>query len=103
MLPKRWWITPLIFFCVGLAAVITAWQISETAREILAQSIMNIAGALATPFILESSIAIGGIIAVITFNQWRLLRDGDEWVEMEITQPPAQERKEPQSSPALQG
>lgn len=82
--PKRWWLTPLIFSAVFIVGVSYAWQSSDEAKEILAKSFFTIAGTLASPFILETSVAIFGLIAVLTFNQWRRDKDGPDWVEMEV-------------------
>jgi hypothetical protein len=61
-----------------------AWHSHETARELIAKSIMTLAGWLATPFVLESSTAILGLVIVLTYNEWRRRQDGPEWVEMEV-------------------
>ncbi len=84
VLPKRWWLMPLLIAIVFVGGIITAWQVSETAKEILAKSFFTIAGTLATPFILETSAAIGGLVLVLVFNEWRRLKNGPEWVEMEV-------------------
>ena len=81
---KGWWIAPLI--CLGLFIVgcVTIWQVSDLGRELLAKSFMTIAGYLATPFILETSAALFGLVVVLVYNEWRRGRDGPDWVEMEI-------------------
>lgn len=82
--PNRWWLTPLIVGLLFIGGISYAWQSSAEAKEILAKSFFTIAGTLASPFILETSIAIFGLIAVLTFNQWRRDKDGPDWVEMEV-------------------
>jgi hypothetical protein len=84
VLPKRWWLMPLLFLIVFVSCVIAAWNYSETAQEILAKSFFTIAGTLASPFILETSVALGGLTIVLVFNEWRRLKDGPDWVEMEV-------------------
>ncbi len=84
VLPKRWWLMPLLITIVFIGGIITAWQVSETAKEILAKSFFTIAGTLATPFILETSAALVGLVLVLAFNEWRRLKDGPDWVEMEV-------------------
>lgn len=84
---SRWWVSPLIFSGVLLALLIIVWRISETAREVLAKAVAMMIGALATPFILEASVAITGLIVVITYNQWRLKKEGDGWVYLAKTEP----------------
>jgi len=40
-------------------------------------------GILTTPFFMEASFAILGLVIVITLNHWRISREGDEFVELE--------------------
>lgn len=87
--PRRWWLSPLIFTVVLVLATMAVWQTSETAREVLAKAVMMIAGALATPFILEISVFLFGLVAVIALNQWRMQREGDGWVYLAQTEPDA--------------
>ncbi len=97
---KRWWITPLVISLGTVAAITYAWQSSDAAKEILAKSFFTIAGTLATPFILESSIAILGLVAVLSYNEWRREKDGPEWVEMEVpTKPSAENSQKVSPSP----
>jgi hypothetical protein len=67
-----------------ITGVVVAWKSNEIARELLAKSFMTLAGWLATPFILETSAAITGVIVVLTYNEWRRSKEGPEWVEMEV-------------------
>lgn len=69
------------------ASLALIWNSHETARELLAKSAMTIVGWLSTPFILESSAAIVGIVVVLTYNEWRSRNDGPEWVEMHVEEP----------------
>lgn len=57
---------------------------SEEARDVTVSGVTTLFGFLTTPFILETSVALMGLVAVMTYNQWRMERDGDEWVEMEV-------------------
>lgn len=88
-IPRSWWLTPLLSTVVLIIGLAVAWNVNETAREIIAKGIMTLAGTLATPFILESSIALVGLAIVITINQWRLHREGDGWVYLAQTEPDA--------------
>ncbi|GAA5121932.1 hypothetical protein JIN84_01390 [Luteolibacter yonseiensis] len=45
-------------------------------------------GILTTPFFMEASFAILGLVIVITLNHWRISRDGDEFVEIEAPAEP---------------
>lgn len=87
--PKRWWLSPLLFTLALVTGVVIVCKVSDTAREVLAKAVMMVAGALATPFILESSIAIVGLVVVLVINQWRLQKDGDGWVYLAKTEPDA--------------
>jgi hypothetical protein len=73
-----------LFFVILPSLLVLIWNSHETARELLAKSAMTIAGWLATPFILESSAAVVGIIVVLTYNEWRSRKEGPEWVEMYV-------------------
>lgn len=95
VLPKRWWLLPLIVASLFIGSIITAWQVSDTAKELLAKSFFTMAGTLATPFILETSFAIIGLVLVLVFNEWRRLKDGPDWVEMEVKSESNKEPKNP--------
>lgn len=84
---RRWWVSPLLFTATLITAIVIVCKVSDTAREVLAKAVMMIAGALATPFILESSIAIFGLVLVLVINQWRLQKEGDGWVYLAKTEP----------------
>lgn len=86
---KRWWVSPLLFTATLITATVIVCKVSDTAREVLAKAVMMVAGALATPFILESSIAIFGLVLVLVINQWRLQKEGDGWVYLAKTEPDA--------------
>lgn len=90
---KGWWIAPFLCFLVFIAGVTAFWQVSEVGRELLAKSFMTIAGYLATPFILETSAALFGLVVVLVYNEWRRGKDGPDWVEMEIKEDNAPELK----------
>lgn len=90
---RGWWIAPVLCFLVFIAGVSAVWQVSEVGRELLAKSFMTIAGYLATPFILETSAALFGLVVVLVYNEWRRGKDGPDWVEMEIKEDNAPELK----------
>lgn len=79
----------MIFTVVLVLVTMAVCQTSETAREVLAKAVMMIAGALATPFILEISVFLFGLVAVIVLNQWRMEKEGDGWVYLAQTEPDA--------------
>ena len=101
VLPKRWWLTPLLFLIAFVGCAVAAWNYDETAREILAKSFFTIAGTLASPFILETSVALGGLTIVLVFNEYRRLKDGPDWVEMQVkTEDPLRQEFEEAKRPS---
>lgn len=52
---------------------------------LLGEWVGTMIGIVTTPFFMEGSFAILGLVIVIMLNHWRLSRDGDDFVEMEIT------------------
>jgi len=85
-LSRRWWFSPLMFTIALIAAVAILCKVSETAREVLAKAVMLVVGAMATPFILETTVAIIGLVIVIAVNQRRLQKEGDGWVYLAQTE-----------------
>ena len=88
---KGWWLAPVLCLLVFIVGLIIVWQVSEIGRELLAKSFFTIAGYLATPFILETSAALFGLVVVLVYNEWRRAKDGPDWVEMEIKDDKASE------------
>lgn len=66
----------LVLLALGIALVLQ----NATAREVALQAAANLFGFVTTPFILEATVALFGLIAVMTYNQWRLGKEGDGWV-----------------------
>lgn len=62
------------------------WLLSRSAeaREVTGEAFWALFGFFTTPFVLETSVAVVGLITVLTYNQWRQEKDGAEWVEMEV-------------------
>ena len=88
----RPWLGPFVLVLLGLVGAGWLLWSSAEAREIAVESAFLLFTVLTTPFVLETSVALLGLVAVITYNQWRLSREGDEWVEMEVR--PSEESKE---------
>jgi hypothetical protein len=59
-----------------------AVQQNETAREVVGDAFAGLFGFFTTPFILEISVALIGLITVVSYNQWRLSQEGDGWVTL---------------------
>ncbi len=53
---------------------------NATAREVSLQAAAYLFGFVTTPFILEATLALLGLLAVMTYNQWRVSKEGDGWV-----------------------
>lgn len=70
-------------FLLVAAAAGGLWY-SPEARESAWQAFVLIFTFFTTPFILETSVAILGFIAVLSWNHWRMTKEGDGWVEMEV-------------------
>lgn len=64
---------------LGFVALAIGAHFPGVAGEFFAR----ILGILTTPFILESSLFILGFVVVLTLNQWRQMREGDEFVYLE--------------------
>lgn len=73
-------IRALIIGAVALMAIGFLIRSNETASEVALTSFGNFFGLVTTPFILEASTAILGLIIVVTYNQWRMEKEGDGWV-----------------------
>lgn len=59
-----------------------AVQQNETAREVVGDAFAGLFGFFTTPFVLEISVALIGLITVVSYNQWRLSQEGDGWVTL---------------------
>jgi hypothetical protein len=81
---RRWWITPLLCSIATFTGLYIACRVNETAREVVLDGIGYFFAFLTTPFIMESSLFIGGLGIVLIINNLRLEREGDGWVEMEV-------------------
>ena len=68
--------------------VFMIWR-SEEARGVAVEAVELVFTFFTTPFILETTVAIGGLILVLYVNQRRLEKEQDEWVEMEGPARPA--------------
>jgi hypothetical protein len=72
---------------VALAIVAELVRRSPTAREVVWTGVTNLFGFFTTPFVLEASLAVFGLLAVVTWNEWRRQQDGDEWVYLPADPP----------------
>ncbi len=54
---------------------------------LVGESLGTVAGVLSTPFFMEASFALLGLVIVIGLNAWRRHKAGDEFVALEISEP----------------
>lgn len=84
---KRPWLGPLIWSAVAAIGLAVILALSPTAREVTAQSAIALFQFFTTPFILETSVFVIGLLTVLSINQWRMSRNEDEWVYLQQHQP----------------
>ena len=70
----------LILLAVTVTGLLLGWRLMP---GLLGEWLGTIIGIMTTPFFLEASFAIIGLITVITLNHWRQVKDGDEFVYLE--------------------
>jgi hypothetical protein len=80
---------PLLIFLTFAAGIGFLLSRSAEAREVTSSALSTLFGIVTTPFVLETTVALTGLVVVLTYNQWRLQKEGDEWVEMEVPNKPA--------------
>ncbi len=85
---NRPWLGPLIWSALAAIGLAVVLALSPVAREVTAQSAVALFQFFTTPFVLETSVFIAGLLIVLTINQWRMSRNQDEWVYLEQPQPP---------------
>jgi hypothetical protein len=78
---------PVVWTVIGIAALIALLVLNATAREVAAATTRTLVGLFTTPFILEGTVAMVGVLLVLGINRWRLDKEGDGWVYL-VTQEP---------------
>lgn len=73
---------PWLWTLLSVAGFTALLIYSPSAREITRDAVAMLFSIFATPFILETTVAIIGLVIVLTYNQWRLNKEGDGWVYM---------------------
>jgi hypothetical protein len=75
----------LAVLALPLAAGIWILIESAEARGVTLEALRAMFGFFTTPFVLEASLAIGSLLAVLTWNEYRRNRDdADEWVTLSV-------------------
>jgi hypothetical protein len=67
----------------GLAGLFVAVAFGSHLPGLAGEFFARVLGVVTTPFILEVTLGILGLVIVLTLNQWRHLREGDEFVYLE--------------------
>lgn len=70
----------LITLTILVPGLITGWRFIP---GFLGEWIGTVMGVLTTPFVMETSFFILGLVIVILINHWRQQKDGDEFVYLE--------------------
>ncbi len=91
---SRGWVEPLLWSVAMIAFVIISACVNEVAREVLMQALAYLFTFLTTPFLLETTSAVIGILIVFMINNRRIAREGDGWVMMEVKTEELVEKKE---------
>lgn len=95
--PVKSLIRILAFFCcVGITVAAIGWlmRTNQVANEVITGALGLLASIFTTPFILEASLALMGLVIVLTYNQYRRdCDDKDEWVLMPKTEAPETKAK----------
>lgn len=88
---------PAIITVIIGAALIYAISRSPDLREVAGEAAWMAFSVFTSPFILESSVALLGLIIVVTWNQWRIRQEGDGWVDMVPEKAPPAEGERPEA------
>lgn len=78
---------PAIWTFLGGSVFAYMLATNETTREVTFDSLKMLFSLLSTPFIMEFSCILIFLCCLMTYNQWRLNKDGDDWVYMTFQEP----------------
>ena len=70
----------LMVLTVGVSGLLTGWRLLP---GLLGEWVGTMIGIMTTPFFMEASFVILGLVIVIGLNLWRRHKDGDEFVYLE--------------------
>lgn len=71
----------LMLLAVVVGAAVLGWRFLP---GLLGEWLGVMVGVISTPFFLEASFFVLGLMIVVAVNHWRQRRDGDEWVSLEV-------------------
>jgi hypothetical protein len=84
----RRWIVPVMWSVGALVAIVVLLKVSPTAREVAGESALTIFQIVTAPFILETTLALLGLLIVMAINHYRQQKEGDGWVYLQKQEPP---------------
>lgn len=96
---KIWIKLAATVICLAIVVSAVAWLMrsSPEAAEVITGAMGLLASIFSSPFILEASLGLIGLVIVLTYNQYRREQDEkDEWVLLprsENSEPPAEDGK----------
>ncbi len=70
----------LLVLTAGVTGLLMGWRLLP---GLLGEWVGTMIGILTTPFFMEASFAILGLVTVILLNHWRQQKDGDDFVYLE--------------------
>ncbi len=73
----------LVMFVITVSTVglLVGWRVIP---GWVGESFGMVAGVMSTPFFMEASFAVIGLMAVLGLNSWRRHKNGDEFVTLEV-------------------
>jgi len=74
---------------VGMLTLLIGWRYVP---GLFGEWLGVIAGLLSTPFLLEASFVVLGLVIVVGLNSWRRIKEGEEFVYLEQVEGPGTER-----------
>lgn len=75
----------LVLLMVAVPSLLMTWRIVP---GLVGETLGTIMGIVTTPFFMEASFVILGLVIVITLNHFRQVREGDDFVTLEIAEDP---------------
>jgi hypothetical protein len=82
----------LIALAVVVTGLLLGWRLLP---GLMGEWVGTMVGIMTTPFFMEATFAILGLVTVITLNHWRQHKDGDEFVYLEQVSGPEVPRDMP--------
>jgi len=86
-----------VVLALAVCAIALIMRASPEAAEVITGALGLLASIFTSPFILEASLGLIGLVIVLTYNQYRRDRDEkDEWVLLPRTETPESKPDGPQ-------